>query len=284
MNTPINIRNCGNESQKDYPGISAPNCQKMTRAERKFLYALHQKKHRYATGYFLIEGIKPVFEALSAGFPLDKIYLTPGFLQNLNPSDQHLLEKVRAKIRLVEAADIHYVSTLKTPEELVAVGIIPNYSLPTTGLRSMQAIYLWEINDPGNLGTILRTVCWFGLQEVILSPNSVDVYSPKVVRGSMGALFNLFCYQNISFKELLETVKTKKYHILAAATSGAEIVLPANLPWVLVLGNETHGVPLSIKEKASNIIGIPRYGKGDSLNLAVATGIILAQLLHKTKE
>jgi TrmH family RNA methyltransferase len=284
MDIPININNCGNESQKDSPNLTATHHQKMTKSERTFVRSLHQKKYRYATGRFLIEGIKPVLEAINAGFPLDKIYTTSVQYHNIPASSQHLLENIKAKIHFIETADIQHISTLKTPEGLAAIGIIPNHSLPANGLRSSRAIYLWEINDPGNLGTILRTACWFGLREVILSPNSVDVYSPKVVRSSMGALFNLCCYQNISLKPLIEIAKSKKYQILAADNSGTKVILPENQPWILVLGNETHGIPQILKAKATHIIGIPRYGKGDSLNLSVATGILLAQLIQKAKE
>jgi len=284
MDIPININNCGNESQKDSPNLTATHQQKMTRVERKFVRSLHQKKYRNATGRFLIEGIKPVLEAIKAGYPLDTIYITPVQYHTIPSSYQHLLENIKTKIHFIETADIQYFSTLKTPEGLAAIGIIPNHSLPTDGLRSPRAIYLWEINDPGNLGTILRTACWFGLREVILSPNSVDVYSPKVVRSSMGALFNLLCYQNISLKTLIEVAKLKKYQILAADTAGTKVILPANQPWILVLGNETHGIPPVLKEKATQIIGIPRYGTGDSLNLSVATGILLSQLIQKAKE
>jgi len=284
MNIPININNCGNESQKDSPNLTVMHQQKMTRDERKFVRSLHQKKYRYATGRFLIEGVKPVLEAINAGFPLDKIYTTTIQYHNIPSLSRYLLENLKSKIRFIETADIQYISTLKSPEELAAVGKIPKHSLPANGLRTSRAIYLWEINDPGNLGTILRTACWFGVREVILSPNSVDVYSPKVVRGSMGALFNLCCYQNISLKTLIEVAQSKKYQILAADTSGTRVTNPENQPWILVLGNETHGIPQIFKEKATHIIGIPRYGKGDSLNLSVATGILLAQLIQKAKE
>jgi len=284
MDIPININNCGNENQKDSPNLTTTHQQKMTRTERKFVRSLHHKKYRYATGRFLIEGIKPVLEAINAGFPLYKIYTTSAQYRNIPQSSQHLLENINAKVRFIDTADIQYISTLKTPEELVAIGEIPNHSLSASGLRSSRAIYLWEVNDPGNLGAILRTASWFGLREVILSPNSVDVYSPKVVRSSMGALFNLFCYQNVSLKILIEAAKSKKYQILAADTSGTKVILPENQPWILVLGNETHGIPQTLQEKATHIIGIPRYGKGDSLNLSVATGILLAQLTQKAKE
>lgn len=245
----------------------------MTRAERQFLKSLHQKKNRYRYRTLLIEGEKLICEAIDAHYPLEKVY----YSDHISDSTYTLLQSLQQK-KAVSHADIEVVSTHKNPEGVIATTVLPDSVLPNPFPEITTAIYLWQINDPGNLGAILRTAAWFGINHVFLSPDSVDPYSPKVIRGSMGAIFRLGIWQHIPPEKIESIVLKQGLELLAADMSGTP---PDNLDldrWLLVLGNESHGLPKFIIKKSAATIGVQRFGFGESLNLSVSAGIIIHEL------
>lgn len=252
----------------------------LTKSERQFLRSLRQKKYRYLYKKFLIEGLKPVLEAINAGFPVEKIYLSNEFACKLSDFDIETLKAQNKNLQCVDTANIHYISTLSTPEGIVALGKMISEPVTLDDLALYPAVYLYEINDPGNLGAILRTARWFGIKSVILSPNSVDLFSPKVVRSSMGAHFAVSCYQNVLFDYLNKYSARHGIPILAADMSGAAPDKAQTNRWILVMGSETHGLPEDIINNATSVIGIPRHGSGESLNLSVSAGILLYELTN----
>lgn len=256
--------------------------EKLSKSQRQFLRSLHQKKYRYQSGRFLIEGLKPVTEAVLASFPIESVYIVPDLYEKLNEKERQLLDLLKDKIHFVTIRDIQQISTLSTPEGIIAVGVIDQPVLADNSL-SFPGIYLWEINDPGNLGAIMRTARWFGVKNIILSPNSVDIYSPKAVRSSMGSMFFLSGFQNVSFEELCSSAKQNNVMVFAADMSGTSLQSPPTVPWVLVMGSESHGLPRHILTSAARTLGVPGYGSGESLNLSVSAGILLYQLIHSGK-
>jgi len=254
----------------------------LPKSQRQFLRSLHQKKYRYQTGRFLIEGLKLVTEAVLANFPIESVYIVPSLYEKLNEKERQLLNIFKNKIHFVTIRDIQQISTLSTPEGIIAVGVIDQPVLAGNNL-SFPGIYLWEINDPGNLGAIMRTARWFGVKNIILSPNSVDIYSPKAVRSSMGSLFFLSGFQNVPFEELCSSAKQNNVTVFVADMSGTPLQSPPTAPWVLVMGSESHGLPRHILASAARTLGVPRYGSGESLNLSISAGILLYQLIHSGK-
>jgi TrmH family RNA methyltransferase len=193
-----------------------------------------------------------------------------------------LLQAERRKIpyKLTSTNDIQRISTQKNPEGIVAVAPIQIMPLKQIDFNR-PSLYLWEINDPGNLGTILRCAAWFDIRNILLSPNSVDVFSPKAVRASMGAVFKLHLTFPVDFPTLREYTPTQT-NFLAADITGAPLIQPeASTAWILIIGSESHGLPEAILQHIDRKICIPRIGSGESLNVGVAAGIILYQLTLK---
>jgi len=268
-------------NQRNPKGLATKNSQNnhlyLSRSERQYIQLLHQKKYRYRHNQFILEGIKLVQEAVEARYPLRKIYVGET-AQSKNQSQNINLPEKPGLIKVVSDSEINSISSLKNPEGIVAVAQI----LCSEFLISLPIlapfIYLWEINDPGNLGTILRTARWFSIQNVFLSPNSVDPFSPKVIRGSMGALFNISVWQNVGFKELKTYADNQNIPLLSADTDGSPVNNLHTDRWGLILGNESHGLPDSILTASKHIVGIPRHGSGESLNLSVSAGILMSEL------
>ncbi|MCG2716423.1 MAG: RNA methyltransferase [Candidatus Marinimicrobia bacterium] len=260
-----------------------PTVAQLTKSERQFLRSLRQKKYRYLYKIFLIEGLKPVLEAINAGFPVEKIYVSNVFANKMSELDFETLKAQNKNLQCIDTADLHYISTLTTPEGIVALGKMISEQVPLENLALYPAVYLYEINDPGNLGAILRTARWFGIKSVMLSPNSVDLFSPKVVRSSMGAHFAVSCYQNVLFDDLDKYSARHGIPILAADMSGAAPDKNQTNRWILALGSESHGLPEDIINNATCVIGIPRHGSGESLNLSISAGILLYELTNSGK-
>jgi len=251
----------------------------MGRREISFLRALKQKKYRDESGQFLIEGVKLVTSALSAGFPVRNLIATKQMSENLPPEIAICLKKKPVPTSVVSEKDIERIGTMKSPEGILAVGLIPDNSLGKISVAPIPAIYLWEINDPGNLGTIFRTALWFGVRNILLSPGSVDPYNPKAVRGSMGALFELNVFNEVDLPTLSALVQKTSVRMLAADMSG---VPPQGKMdgdnWLMAFGSESHGLPDEILRKADSVFAIRKKGDGESLNLAISVGIMLNEI------
>ncbi|MBN2600677.1 MAG: RNA methyltransferase [Candidatus Marinimicrobia bacterium] len=254
----------------------------LSRSERQHIHSLHQKKFRYHFNQFVLEGVKLVQEALLARYPIQKIYVGKTALS------KDWLQEFKALVnpellRVVSDSEISSISSLKNPEGVIALAPITTREFSTDLPRLSPFIYLWEINDPGNLGTILRTARWFGITNVLLSPNSVDPYSPKVVRGTMGALFAIAIWQNVTFKNLKIYAANQEILLISADTSGSPVSSQRTNQWGLILGNESRGLPDSILNNSKYIFSIPRYGSGESLNLSVSAGIIMNELCQNNR-
>lgn len=251
-------------------------------SEKKSLRSLHLRKYRYKNNAFLIEGVKLVSEAISARYPTEKVYISSGLELNLKRHIISLSKSANIEFKIVDSKEIKKISTLLKPEGVLAVGRINKPSHPLIDTKRLPALYLWQINDPGNLGTVLRTSLWFGIQQVLISPNSVDVYNPKVVRASMGALFRIKIVENIKFCNVYEQTRVNKIKLLGADMSGEPLSdLSLGERWVLAVGSESHGLPEEIKGSTKNLISVKKTGYGESLNLGVSVGIILNELCQK---
>jgi len=250
---------------------------------KKELRALHAKKFRWRKGRFLVEGVKPVSEALAADYPLETVFITPTLLSEA-PQLSAALGRFTGELLELRSADIRQISTLKNPEGIVAVAKMPEQTDFSLARDRVPAVYLHRVNDPGNLGTVLRTALWFGIRHVILSPGSVDVYGPKVVRSSMGALFQLLVAADIDADQLMAAVQAANRMVICADMSGTDLSnVSIDRQWVLVLGSESHGVPQALLDQADRTVAIGRFGVGESLNLGVSSGIIMHVLMKKQK-
>jgi len=232
----------------------------------RFIRSLQQKKVRNEEGVFVVEGKKMVEEAL-------ELKWIPLYLLSTDASfcELHDCEFVSENI-------MSQCSSLVTPSGYLAV--IANKNLPVVDFNSSNRIVVLNgVADPGNLGTILRTCEWFGINGVILDENCVELENPKVIQATMGAAFRLPTTKLMG-SEILELLENCGFYFMTADMQGTPVYsLEKQGKWALIMGSESHG--LSPLFKGVNPIHIPRMGGGESLNVGVATGIILSQLTQE---
>lgn len=230
---------------------------------------LHQKKYRAEFGFFLVEGEHLILElekaaAINPVLKNCELYVTESFKDF--PS--------QFKKNLVSEKQMAQLSDTKTPQGIVAVAPIIN--TPTQSLATEKAIYLYEVQDPGNLGTILRSLAWFGNFRCLLSPDSVDPYNPKVVRSSMGAIFHV----PLELDAPLEALQ-QRFNSIATLDMQGKSLSDASFKQFdcYVFGNEARGVPraklLTLNAQAFTISGC---GAIESLNLASAVNMCTYEL------
>ena len=230
----------------------------------KLISSLQQKKQRIAHQLFIAEGIKGVQELLDAHFELDHLYTTQNDFETVSNS----LKTV------VSEADLRKMSALATPNTCLAVFRIPKEKeIVTSGL----IVALDDVRDPGNLGTILRLCDWFGIQQLICSKETVDIYNPKVVQATMGSIARV----NVSYVDLKDFLKTTSIPVFGTFMNGDNIY-KASLPQegIIVMGNEANGISSELEKIIKNRLTIPRFGaiqKTESLNVATATAIVLSE-------
>jgi TrmH family RNA methyltransferase len=234
----------------------------ISKEQIKYIRSLHRKKFRDINQQFIIEGPKMIAEAIRyAPESLIQIYGTETVDERL--PEHVLFEEIDNKA-------LGQISTLKHPQKQVA---ICSY-LPNVSTRPDFYIALDTIQDPGNLGTILRLASWFGVEHIIASKETVDCYNPKVVQASMGAIFNV----NIEYVELKEAFETTELPIYGSLLEGENIYeKQISKKGILVMGNEGNGISEELLSFITDPVTIPQFGKGESLNVAMATSIFLSE-------
>jgi TrmH family RNA methyltransferase len=230
----------------------------------KLITSLQQKKYRIANQLFFAEGVKVIQELLQSNFELDHLYTTQDDFQ----------EVIRSKKTLILENDLKKISALSSPNSCLAIFKIP---VENDIIESGLIIALDSIRDPGNLGTILRLCDWFGVQQLLCSKETVDIYNPKVVQATMGSISRV----NVSYLDLNAFVSQTKLPVFGTFMDG-ENVYKATLPkeGIIIMGNEANGISENLEGLIKKRISIPRFGdiqKTESLNVATATAIILSE-------
>lgn len=241
----------------------------------KFIRSLEQKKFRKENGVFLAEGNKLVSD-LSDFFKCKILVATQQWLD----SNRNIIadEKI-----YVEKDELSRVSLLKTPQDVLAVFEIPSYTLSMDCPRNELCLALDDVQDPGNLGTIIRIADWFGIKNIYCSHGTADAFSPKTVQATMGALARVkLHYCNI--KELISSLNDVP--VFGTFLDGDSIynnTLSSN--GLIVMGNEGNGISKEVAELINRRILIPNYPQGnettDSLNVAVATAIVCSEFRRR---
>ena len=241
----------------------------------KELQLLKQSKHRKIKSQFISEGKRLVGDAINYSNTVELIFCTQAFY-NKNKNDWQGFTKVKnTMIQIMTDSQFKRISSTSTPSGIAALCNIPRSNY--IDFKEREWIYLDKIRDPGNLGSILRSALWFGFKNVMLSSKSVDPYNPKAIRSGMGSHFGLNLYQNIRLDDF-----TKTHFIISGSTRG-ESISNFKLPekYVLVLGNEAHGISKGIEPLIQKSISIKRLGRGESLNLSSAASILMYALTKK---
>lgn len=243
----------------------------------KQIKSLHQKKFRRQEKQFLLEGNRLIDQALSAGAPILEVWMT----QKNRESDfgkKILLQFIEKNIPFSLAPEkiIRQMSDSLNDQGIIALTPIPVYEKYDDPPK--RAIYLDGISDPGNMGTILRTAAWFGIKSIFRTPECVDPFNSKVVRSAMGAHFYFSHFDAIPEEEVLADYAGCKMEIFGTDTNGIPIekhCLESSRGWILILGNEAHGIGELSKKYITSTISIPGIKGMDSLNVSVAGGILL---------
>lgn len=254
----------------------------------KYIKSLQNKKIRAQENRFIVEGIRAVEELLKTPGTGFKAVYTAELEQNRRGKlllDN--LEKKNIETYLVSQREMEQLSECDTPSGVLAAVKAREYTLADM-LEQPQPflLILDEIQDPGNLGTIIRTAEAAGVNGIIISRDSVDPHNSKVVRASMGSILRMPVVRDSNMNKLLALLKTKKIRIIASDLNSRQYYYQANwdLPLALVLGNEGAGLSREILEQADETVKIPQKRSVESLNVAVASAIIMYQVVEKSKK
>ncbi len=236
----------------------------ISKNQAKLIKSLQNKKDRNELGLFLVEGAKSVQELLKSDFEIDFILGTGVFLEN----NRNLIKDTRFEI--LSPDELQKVSSFETNDSALAV--VMQKTKINFEIGNEIIIALDEIKDPGNLGTIIRTADWYGIKNIVLSENSVDFYNPKVISGTMGSFTRI----NVFYTNLNEFLEKQKVPVFGAYLDGKNIhetQFPAI--GILLMGNESKGISPDLEKFVTNKITIPKFGSAESLNVGIATAIIL---------
>ena len=233
----------------------------------KILTSLDKKKFRQKYNLFLVEGNKIIKELRKSSFKVKEIF-------SVNPSE---LDFSGVMVYQITERELQKISLLQHPKDSVAVCELQE----NKSIEAPVQLVLDNIQDPGNLGTIIRLADWFGIEQIICSPNSVDVYNPKVIQATMGS----FTRVNVVYQEIEQILEEADCPVFGTDMVGKNLY-SIDFPerFYLILGNEGNGIRPIIKKLVSDNITIPRFGKlqsTESLNVSMAAGIILGQIFSQ---
>lgn len=241
----------------------------LSKSDVKYIQSLSHKKYRDQEAVFIVEGVKMVLELINS-FPERIVRI---FATNLWFREHLQIVKNLTDIQIVEPFELQKLSFLKTPNEVLAL-VSANKIDDFNPLSDGVTVVLDQLQDPGNMGTIIRSCDWFGIKNIVCSLDTVDAYAPKVVQSSMGSIMRL----NIFYKNLPDFFfQHRQIPTYSAELSGESVFeISFETPSILIIGNESKGVSDEVAMFASKKIMIPRIGNAESLNAAVASSIILS--------
>ena len=248
----------------------------------KFIKSLQIKKIRDQERLFVIEGDKLVKEFLAANASVMMVVAKPEFLAGLSVD---LKKQVNEKVE-VSYEELKQVSTLKTPHNALAIVRMPDTDLNIADILKELCVALDFVQDPGNMGTIIRAAGWFGIKNIVCSTDCVDVYNPKVVQASMGALLHVNVYY-ADLKKIFATAKERSVPVFGTLLEGSSIYShKLNAKGIILLGNESKGISGDLLDFVTEKIKIPKFSSAregiDSLNVGMAAAIVFSEFLRKS--
>lgn len=247
----------------------------LTKKQLKLFTSLQKKKYRTEHNLFIAEGEKIVLDLLKNGVKANTILCTPKWLE------EHIDFSKKQEVIECDNTIIKKISSLSTPSEIIGIFQMPDYQTDKDYISGNLSLVLDDIQDPGNMGTIIRTADWFGIKNIFCSKGTVDVFNPKTIQATMGAIAKV----NIIYCELEELIKeyqSNDFPVYGTFLEG-ENIYSGNLSnkGFIVMGNEGKGISDNISAIISHKINIPPYNMSDtaseSLNVAIATSIICSE-------
>lgn len=243
----------------------------MTNNDIKKIQSLARKKFRQDYSQFYIEGRRLVQSAIDMNANVEVVYVTDPFLKK-NGNFAEKLQKSGLTMKQISSKVMDKLSFTKSPAGIAAVCSLPKKV--EFDFFQTRWLYLDQISDPGNIGTLFRSAAWFGFHHIALSKECVDPFNPKVVRAGMGSHFGLTIHTDVSLDIFSNS------HILVGADHRGISVADYEVPekFILVLGSEAHGLSESVRDKLHEMVAIEKRGFGESLNVSVAGAILMEKM------
>lgn len=247
----------------------------------KFIISLQKKKVREEYKLYIIEGDKIVREFISAGIPVKSLIAKPEFISSFSKEELAAVSETE----LVSYEELKQISGLKTPHNALAVVSMPDPEVNQELFLKKQCVALDCIQDPGNLGTIIRAAVWFGIKNIVCSEDCVDVYNPKVIQASMGAIIHV----NVLYTDLnnfLTSAQKKKLPVYGTLLEGESIYSQKlENKGIILLGNESKGISGNLVSFIDHKLMIPKFSDAtlgiDSLNVGMAASIVLSEFARR---
>lgn len=243
---------------------------------------LLNKKYRQQERKFLTEGVRLCHEALLSDWEIETAFITREFSESSNWFQiQELLKQKKAPYRVLESSQFKRLTDTDSPQGIVLVVRMPGRSVTQINLRKAAFIVLLQgVHDPGNMGTIIRTADWYGVNAVLLSEDCVDPFNPKVLRSTMGSIFHIPVMYIPDLAHTINELKQHHFRVVATSITRGKIVHHTQFrkPIALILGGEAMGVSPDTVNRADVTVRIWKYGQADSLNVAVAGAILMDRI------
>ena len=248
----------------------------MTKNDVKELQALRATKGRKERGVFAIEGNKLVEELLKSNFRVNNIFATEQWVEK-----NSVFAKKIADYELITSKQMEQISNFVTAPGIFATAMMPKYKIEPKDAENQLVLLLDGINDPGNLGTIIRTADWFGIKKIVISEDTCDPWQPKVIQSTMGSIFRMQIVETDAVNFLKE-VKTPVFGALMQGKNVYQTNIKNN-QGVVIIGSESHGIRENVMQFVSCPINIPKAegSQTESLNASVAAGIIISEVFRK---
>jgi RNA methyltransferase, TrmH family len=246
-----------------------------SKAKLKYINSLQIKKIRKQSQEFLVEGAKSVLELLNSDFEITSLYLTDNFVQNYF----QILKSKNTNYEIVKEGDLSRMGTYTSNNAAIAIAKMKE-NKPLYLSSDEFILILDEVKDPGNLGTIIRIADWYGIEKIICSEDTAELYNPKVIASSMGSFTRIELY----YCDLLSYMaKVKGSNVYAAVIDGKDVhKVDFSKKGYVLMGNESSGIHKDLYPFVTDKISIPGKGKAESLNVAVATAVICDVIMNKS--
>lgn len=238
----------------------------ISKNESKYIQTLYHKKQRNEHKLFIVETPKVVDEVLKGNYEVEKIFATQEWINNNSTS---------TPVSIVTQNELQQISALQTANQVLAIVKMKEESKSML-LENKLSLVLDGIQDPGNFGTIIRIADWFGIENIICSNDCVELYNPKVIQSTMGSFIRV----KVIYRELETYLQENKLPVYGALLNGIDVrKITKPKEGLLVIGNEGKGIRDNILPCINNAISIEKVGQAESLNAAIATGILLSHLV-----
>jgi RNA methyltransferase, TrmH family len=252
----------------------------LSKNQIKMIASLKMKKFREEHQLFIAEGTKVVPELIQSDFKVHSVYCSKTWIRDNN----YLLQGkklLQDQVFEIDAKELERITQLTTPNEVLALIHIPEYDFKIDQLKNRLSMVLDEVKDPGNLGTLIRIADWFGIENIICSNDSVNVFNPKVVQSTMGSISRVRVYYQELNDFLIEAAE-EKLPVYGALLDGGNIYQKdLSSEGLILLGNESRGISNDLLPFITEKITIPRFGKAESLNVSTAAAVICSEFRRR---